>query len=323
MDISIIIPIYNVEPYIVECLQSVVKQSFSGSIECVLVDDCGSDGSIKIAEQFIDAYNGPIQFRTIHHSHNKGIGSARNTGLKVAQGEWIFFLDSDDWIYSHCLEELYKLTVKYPDVDFVQGGATCDSSSYRWLNSESWGDYHEYSSDREWIIKQMLSWVGCLPVPVWNKLYRSKFIKKNGLHFKEGIIHEDELWHHYCSYCTSIVAISPINTLHYRYNPNSIISKSNKEKSSKAFHIIIREMIQSLGDDYRDVYINAIYRKIIVCYNDFESRSEQKRAGKQMMLLSMKMVPSHDAFMLFLKGFINYLFDRKIVIFIKQMAHLI
>ena len=76
--ISIIIPIYNVEEYIEECLQSVMRQTYKGEIECILVDDCGKDNSIAIAEQLIADYTGSIAFRILHHEHNRGLSAARN-----------------------------------------------------------------------------------------------------------------------------------------------------------------------------------------------------------------------------------------------------
>lgn len=65
MDVSIIIPVYNVAPYIEDCLNSVMRQTYQGSMECLIIDDCGTDNSIAIAEQMIASYNGPIQFREI------------------------------------------------------------------------------------------------------------------------------------------------------------------------------------------------------------------------------------------------------------------
>ena len=74
--ISIIIPVYNVEPYISDCLQSVMRQTYKGEIECILVDDCGTDKSVEIAEKRIAEYDGPIEFKVLHHDHNRGLSAA-------------------------------------------------------------------------------------------------------------------------------------------------------------------------------------------------------------------------------------------------------
>ena len=70
--VSIIIPVYNVEPYIAECLRSVMRQTYDGPMECILVNDCGSDQSMEVASKLIADYNGSIEFRVLHHDTNKG-----------------------------------------------------------------------------------------------------------------------------------------------------------------------------------------------------------------------------------------------------------
>ena len=85
ISISIIIPIYNVESFVAECLQSVAIQNYQGPIECILVDDCGTDKSIEIANSFIKNYKGDISFQLIHHDKNCGLSAARNTGINAAK----------------------------------------------------------------------------------------------------------------------------------------------------------------------------------------------------------------------------------------------
>ena len=81
MNISIIIPTYNVQDYIAKCLESIATQTYTDGVECLVIDDCGTDNSIAIAEQFIANYSGPISFQIIHHEQNKGVSAARNTGI--------------------------------------------------------------------------------------------------------------------------------------------------------------------------------------------------------------------------------------------------
>ena len=95
--VSIIVPIFNVAPYIMRCLQSIDSQTYR-PIECILIDDCCTDNSIQLTEQFINQYNGAILFTIIRHQQKGGPSAARNTGLKKAIGEYIYFMDSDDAI---------------------------------------------------------------------------------------------------------------------------------------------------------------------------------------------------------------------------------
>ena len=119
--LSIIIPVYNVAPYIANCLRSVMEQSYDDSMECIVVDDCGKDDSIAIAERLINEYEGSIFFEIVHHDQNRGLSASRNTGLTHAKGEYIFFLDSDDEITEDCIEKMMAVVMKDPAVELVQG----------------------------------------------------------------------------------------------------------------------------------------------------------------------------------------------------------
>ena len=122
MDVSIIIPTYNVASYIIECLESVASQTYRGSLECIVVDDCGTDDSIALADNFIQHYSGKIDFRILHREKNGGLSAARNTGLNEAKGEFVYFLDSDDYITPDCIESLVEVAKHFPKVEIVQGG---------------------------------------------------------------------------------------------------------------------------------------------------------------------------------------------------------
>ena len=106
MKITIVIPVYNVAPYIKDCLASVMKQTYKGEIECLLIDDCGTDNSMGVVSQVLKDYSGKIDFRIYRHKYNRGLSAARNTGIEHATGEYIYFLDSDDEITSDCMEKL-------------------------------------------------------------------------------------------------------------------------------------------------------------------------------------------------------------------------
>lgn len=114
--ISIIVPVYKVENYLHKCLDSILAQTFT-DWECILIDDGSPDNSGKICDEYAEKDS---RFRVIHQE-NAGVSAARNAGLNVAQGEWITFVDSDDWVERNWLEELYKIAV-HNDVDVVECG---------------------------------------------------------------------------------------------------------------------------------------------------------------------------------------------------------
>lgn len=110
MRISIIIPVYNVEKYISRCLLSVINQTYNDTIECIIINDCTSDNSMTIINELITTtINKNIIFKTINHTVNQGQSAARNSGIRVSTGEYLFFLDSDDELCINALEDLANL----------------------------------------------------------------------------------------------------------------------------------------------------------------------------------------------------------------------
>ena len=129
---SIIIPVYQVEQYIQKCLLSVVSQSYTKGIECILVNDCTKDESINIAQKLIDEYRGNIKFRIINREENGGLSAARNTGILEAKGDYLYFLDSDDYITPDCIKVLAETAQKFPKAQIVQAGAEATTKGFEY-----------------------------------------------------------------------------------------------------------------------------------------------------------------------------------------------
>ena len=129
--ISIIIPVYNVQDYIIECLDSIAAQTYTTGVECILVDDCGNDNSMKMVNDYLDGYKGEIDFRILRHERNRGLSAARNTGIMNAKGKYVLFVDSDDSISAQCLMYFMQVVQKYPDAQMIAAGAkTTKKKSY-------------------------------------------------------------------------------------------------------------------------------------------------------------------------------------------------
>lgn len=180
---SIIIPMYNVDQYIGKCLDSCLKQDISkDEYEIIVVDDESPDNSSSIVEEYIKNNK---NIRLIHRE-NGGLSAARNTGLKEANGEYVWFVDSDDWIEENCLKILtefaednnldvlcFGLQLVYPD-----GRKT----SYNIQYEESRKIY----TGEDFICKVKM------PPAAWAALYRRTFLEKYRIYFYEGILHEDQ-----------------------------------------------------------------------------------------------------------------------------------
>lgn len=131
--ISIVIPVYNVEKYIKECLDSIIKQTFT-EWECLLIDDGSPDNSGAICDEYVKKDS---RFK-VYHKQNGGVSSARNYGIEKAQGEWVTFIDSDDFISPTFLEGLYKPIAQGEQLDFVHGGCS------NWKDGENAGINQQY-----------------------------------------------------------------------------------------------------------------------------------------------------------------------------------
>lgn len=112
--LSIIIPIYNVERYLAECLDSVIGQTYDHSqIECILVNDCTPDNSMEIVREKVEKYReegGSMTFKIVTHDVNSGLSAARNSGMEQATGEFLLFVDSDDYLYPESIHPIIRST---------------------------------------------------------------------------------------------------------------------------------------------------------------------------------------------------------------------
>lgn len=259
MKISIIIPVYNVEPYIRECLDSVAAQTFTKDIECILVDDCGTDNSIKIAEEFVSCYEGNINFNILHHQTNCGLSAARNTGIKASIGEYLYFLDSDDFLSSDCIEQMLQCA---NNADMVQGTYKSD----RHVLSSFSKDIPPYTEDQRLIKSTMLNY-DIFPVMAQNRLVKRSLIIDNNLFFKEGIIHEDCYWTYFLAKHVHSLSVCASPTYYYRENPNGITGNKNIEKEKKAYRLIIIDFCKNI-DGFLLGYQKTLILNYLITFMD-------------------------------------------------------
>lgn len=234
MDISIIIPVYNAKDFIESCIQSVMEQTFNGNLECLLIDDCGTDESINIAKSIIKKYTGNINFRIVHHSCNQGPSAARNNGIREAKGEYVFFLDADDTITPDCIESLYELA-KYHDADYVQG---------RYYNENINANLIPPALTDRKEIKRLLLNHNKIQFTPHNRLARRQMIIDNGLFFNEQIkVREDFLWMTFMAKYVKKFAACDNPTYIRGYNEDSLTNNINKEREIAGYRVLIETMV--------------------------------------------------------------------------------
>ena len=167
--------VYNVEKCVAECLNSVISQTYDHSkIECIIVNDCTTDDSMDIVYEIIKKYDGGMSFIICRHEHNEGVSAARNTGIEVAKGNYIFFIDSDDYIYPNSLELLLNASKIYGYPDMVVG-----NFYYEFLKKNN------YTFDKVVKLKYIDSRIFLLMLsvltlqPISNKIVNSMFFRSN------------------------------------------------------------------------------------------------------------------------------------------------
>ena len=210
--VSIIIPVYNAQKYLRRCLDSLINQTLK-EIEIICINDGSTDNSLNILKEYEQNDSRII----IINQENSGIGKARNSGIKIAKGEYIGFVDADDWVDKDYYEKLYNAAKKY-DSDIAAGDFYREGKIFKTKKLKHTAE--EFITDKEKIFKKAV-------IPrynyVWNKIYRSSEVKK--YLFDNVRYYEDILW--LCKvlfYLKGYVTVAD-TFYHYIRNPKSVVTQ--------------------------------------------------------------------------------------------------
>lgn len=247
--VSIVIPIYKVEPYVERCINSVLRQTYR-KLEIILVNDCTPDCSMELAEKCIEKspLSRDISFIFLKHDENCGLSAARNTGIQTASGEYIYFLDSDDEISGNCIENLVN-PLRKKSYNFVVGYYQTignDNLPQQTVQGEVLGVNNiakEYCYDH---------W-HCM---AWNKLVNRQFLIDNMLFFQDGLIHEDELWSAQLACTAESMYAVPVPTYVYYIRENSITTMENIARKTYFYKMILKSFYEF--QETRSLYFKEI-----------------------------------------------------------------
>ena len=232
LKLSIIIPIYRVEKYIGDCLDSIFSQECEGiDLECILVNDCTPDNSMQVVTKKLQEYHGRINFIVKHHNINRGHCAARNTGLEEASGDYVLFVDSDDKLAPKALQYFHEGLDKIGtnEVDIIMGNAF-DCMDKRCIMKFDNDIPFLIDNTKEGALLKLLSRE--LIHTSWNKLVRRSFFTEQELYFEEGIINEDLLWSYLIFlHAKRVLVIPKITYLYGKDNPNNITNTSEERSS--------------------------------------------------------------------------------------------
>ncbi len=271
--VSIIVPVYNVEEYLPKCLDSLVTQTLS-DIEIICVNDGSTDNSLQILEQYA---RDDFRIKIVNQS-NSGIGVVRNNALDLAQGEYIGFVDSDDWVSEKMFEILYSTAKKF-DCDFVE------ESFYSFKNGNVQKcDITNLPVNKVFNSKDIENYIFSSPKVVWNKLFKTSFIKNNNIRFMETSRDEDVIFTVLCRALAKKIVYIDCPAYYYRHKNYVILGSNFKDSNNYTqYSKIMREMLISYG--IFEQVESEFYSSDIVSYRPWRlSRDEAKKLMNELKL---------------------------------------
>lgn len=276
--ISVIVPMYNVENYIRKCLESLVNQTLE-DIEIIVVDDGSRDFGKNIVKEYVETYNN-VKYYT---KENGGLSSARNYGMKYATGEYIAFLDGDDYIDKKAYEKMYE-KAKKEDSDIVE----CNFYwAYGRRKKKDIGEQYEGKS--EMIEKAR--------VVAWNKLYKREMLEEAKIEFPKGLQYEDvEFFYKLVPYIEKVSFVK--EPLIYYVQRNGSISNSKNEKTRDIFTVLDNVISFYKQKNFYDKYkeeLEYTYTRILLC-SSFKRITKIKNKNVKIDLLNKTWVKLNETF---------------------------
>ena len=253
---SIIVPVYNVEKYIEKCLSSLKRQIKFDEYEVIVVNDGSKDGSEEIVRHFCDTYD---NFKLINQK-NGGLSDARNTGVKNSKGDYIIFLDGDDFFSENALEKLSQEIKQhnFPDIIYTYYTNVVGNQNKVKHNFYSQVDklydskeFMKYELKRRW-----------LPIAACFGVYKRTLLIDNDLMFCKGILHEDERWSPIVLLKSQTVYTSDASFYHYVRHENSITTQ--KDRTQNGIDIIYTAVyLQKVAIDIEDKELRKLFLNLI------------------------------------------------------------
>lgn len=282
-EVSIVVPIYNVERYLKKCLDSIISQTFS-DFEAILIDDGSTDASGGICDEYalIDQ-----RFR-VFHKKNAGPSEARNTGIKNCGGKYIYFLDSDDWLDENTIEMLHS-QISRKQSSFVAFGYYVESNYPRTVIPEERTAKANCEDILLLFARKKLSYA------LWNKIYVREIILQNEIWFYPGIKYvEDQSFNlKYILYCDNLIVL-PLPLYHYRSREGQITGEDSLKRLptyiEDTFRIIDDFKKMGLYDRYKHIlmvhFINRFneYFGSFMCFKEIPKKDKLKTINRAIRL---------------------------------------
>lgn len=274
--ISVIIPVYNVEKYLEECVNSVLTQTYK-NIEIILVDDGSTDSSGKICDSYA-LQNSNVQ---VIHQLNAGLSDARTAGFKKATGKYVYFLDSDDYIAENALEKLCLIAeADASDIVFFDAHSFIDENRDAKIK-QTYLRMHEYQSNRGFIVFEQMQRYEEYHSAVWAMLLKREFLLKNSISFISGIYYEDMAFTFEALCLAKKVSQCPESLYFRRYRANSIMTSTKNIRYFDSTVILYKHLLQFVKNN--GLAENNSVKKYLarISYNVFNNYNALSKKDKK------------------------------------------
>lgn len=309
--ISVIIPVYNVKQYIERCIDSVLNQTYK-NIEIILVDDGSNDGCNEICNMYAEKDK---RIKVVHIK-NSGVSNARNLGIRLANGDFITFVDADDYIDTSCIEKMYKLC-KDEQCDIGIVGTLENNELTNKTNTS--GESIDMVLSAENALKEMLNekyYYG----NVWGKIYKTDIWKN--VHFNEDtVIGEDmEVLYKVLLKSNKVKINTNERLYYYTKNRNDSATKSNYNKNWEKEIAICENILKDCRENHKDVFPFALKRYIRINYSCIVKILTYDSENKEVYTQLRKNILKYNEYGIYNKFDLKMKVKIRLVLYFKKLA---
>lgn len=265
MKVSVIVPVYNVENYLEECINSILSQTLE-DIEVICVDDGSTDGSYNILKSLQEKDNRVVVLR----QNNEFAGTARNKGIDIARGEYLVFLDSDDFFENNLLESMYNACERESADICVCNADNYDNNTGKFFDTRYYWEnaIPEKSSFSKYDLG-VNTFLFCYPMP-WNKMFRKELVEKNNLRFQKVRKTNDLGFVYLAIACADKITVVDEKLVHYRVGLDNSLQAKNKGMDkyfAEALLYLKNGLIQrNLYQEVKESFMNLVMRTFVYEY---------------------------------------------------------
>lgn len=285
--LSIIVTAYNDEPSVRRCLDSVIAQENADlQMECIIVDDSSTDGTLEIIRQRVKTYSGAISFRMFRHKTHRGASVARNTGLQQSQGGYVMFVSASDYLAQDCIDYYTENLMRYWDMDVIVGNIHNNRCGQPLLHDLT--GPMVLRGEGPVMCQQMVN--HDLYLFAWNKLVRRSLLVDKGIVFDESLTYADILWNYqlFC-HCSAVLLLPSLTYILQGHSEVGIWSAERRANGLVQSYVVTSDHLLDLAprpqksapaDDvyaHHQLFVHSLLQAAVEVQTEYEVHSQVRR----------------------------------------------